>query len=318
MNGIIYKEFLLIILISLIACKKEKKIVIDEITIDQINSISILDTLNLGEYTKISENWREYENNKQELSSFLFDKIKLDKEKEDRFKKSPFNDAEYLSLIGKIELNGNNNTLLLRNPESVYIMYNYNYQGELVDFIEFSKYNQLMCQCVPTLYIDPSGVIHCYTETGYPYYSYVWYKVNDEGKFEITKEYMPPNQEEMSDTERLSYIIKKTPEFKDEKLSLDIGPNDPTFSKSTFLNEKEIETVLFSNNKKVFEVYKEHSSVYKSLYVYGKLKKGDELELIAYPQLMDNRCIIFTLNLEHEIIDIKYFDTEGSEPKEII
>ena len=332
MSGIIYRSVIFGLLLIILGCKNEGKneekkdsVTSKTLNINDIKLITIKDTLFLNENTdQFGDEWRKYQNYKESFTELLVKHKKFDRETSTKYREFHYGDNEELIknsiVFGRIKLNEKFNTIILFTTD-FYILLNYNEKGELIDFLDLSKYNQLFCRCMPKLFIDSKGIINCYIESVAPYYPYVLYNVNNQGKFEIIKKYTPLDQKNMSDADRFQYIIKKTDLLKDiENLRLDIGPNDPIFSRSTLLNIDEIKRIFFSKSKfsqgyynSLLEVLKIKQKDDAGIYIYGKMLSGDKTLLIAYPEMIDDLCVIFILNSKNEITDLKIFNTVHDE-----
>jgi hypothetical protein len=324
MNGIIYRITIICTLFIMFGCKNEsikKELKSNLLSINDIKSIKLQDTLwidyegdDLGEDIDFGKNESQYK-------SLLFDKIALDRESFERFKKFEYNDVktfEWIRIKKRINLHPNYNTVILSTLESVYTLLNYNSKGELIDFLDLSKYHQQICQCTSTVYIDKNGIVHCQIGAGKPFYPYVEYKVNDEGKFEIINQYTPPNEEKMSGPERLDYIIKKTATLNDEvNLNLYLQSDEFDSSNTTFIAEKDVKNVLFSKNQSanIYESFSnsinEYTDVNKDLNILGKIINADKILLICNISGADQFCVIFLLNKTYEITDFKIFSING-------
>lgn len=326
MNGIIYRLAIFGVLFVILGCKYEPKkesVTRKTLSISDIKLITIKDTLFLNENTdQLGEEWRKYQNYKEDFVELLLKRKKFDTETSRKYKEFHYADETSIEnsiIFGRIKLNTDFQSIILSTTD-FFILLNYNMKGELIDFLDLSKYNQLFCRCVPKLFIDSKGIINCYIESGAPYYPYALYKVNNLGKFEIIKNYTPPDQKKMADSERLEFIIKKTDLLSDkENLRLDIGPNDPTFSRSTLLNVDEIKRIVFSKSKmsEEYNGFLEFPEIQQKkdagLYIYGKMLNDDKTLLIAYPEMIDDVCVIFILNSKDEVTDLKVFKTVNEE-----
>jgi hypothetical protein len=323
MNGIC-RITIICTLFFILGCKKEtikKEVKTDELSINDIKLLTLQDTLRLdSEGGDLGEDI-DFGKNESRYKSLLLNKIVLDKEASEQFKKLGYNDEksfEWIKIKKRIILQPNYNTVILSTLESVYTLLNYNSKGELIDFLDLSKYNQQICQCTSKVYIDKNGIIHCRIGSGEPFYPFVNYKVNNKGKFEIVNQYTPPNEEKMSSSERLDYIIKKTTILNDDiDLKSYLQSDEFDSSNTTFVDEKDIQNVLFSKNKSV-KVYKlfsdsinEYTKSVKSLNVLGKILNNDKILLICNLKQADELCVIFILNKTNEITDFRIYNTDG-------
>ncbi len=294
--------------------QKNKVITGSVLNLDSLYQISLMDTLYLRFDTKFSENGIKYSKLKDSFPDLLLKKRKLDEETQKRYKKfiREFN-LTYYNLYGKINLHKNYRTLVLKNPEDSYLLLNYNSKGELIDFKSFNEYSGMVCSCNPVLYIDPKGIIHGYTETGYPDYSYVWYNVNNKGKFDIVKEYTAPLVEEKEPEGRLVDLFDRTLILDDffRVLPADLGDDDEHLSK--FLEFKTGEVflnVLFSesSNIKKRKHEEEVKQFDKQIIVYGKYVLENYTVLLSFIKYEDDYCIVSVLNENKEVVDLKLFE----------
>ena len=324
MNGIIYRITMICTLFVMLGCKNEtikKEIKNNTLSINNIQSIKLQDTLRLdSEGDDLGEDI-DFGKKESQYKSLLFDKIVLDSESYERFKKLGYSDKksfEWIRIKKRINLQPNCNTVILSTLESVYTLLNYNSKDELIDFLDLSKYNQQICQCTSKVYIDKNGIIHCQIESGKPFHPYVDYKVNDKGKFEIVDQFNSPNEDKMPATERLEYIIKKTASVSSNvNLKSYLESDEFTSSNTTFIDEKDIKNILFSKShstdvyKLFYESVTEYTNEAKSVNVLGKVLNKSNLFLICNLSRADQFGIIFVLNKNHEITDSKIFSIEN-------
>lgn len=325
MNGIICRITILCSLFVILGCKKEslnqeaKK---DLLSIDDIKLIKLQDTLRL-DYNgdDLGEN-TDFGNRETQYKSLLFSKMVMDSQVSKRFKQLEYNDEksfEWIKIKKRIKLHSNYNTVILSTGESVYTLLNYNSTGELIDFLDLTKYNQQICQCESEVYIDKKGIVHCQIESGKPFYPFVNYKVNKDGKFEIIDSYTPLNEHKTGGAERLDYIIRKaTLENEDLNLKSFLESDDFTPTNTTLIDEKDIKKVLFSKNNSD-EVYnsflnsiREYTKEDKSLTVLRKVLYKKSLLLICNLNRADQFGVVFILNDKHEVVDFRIFSIEGN------
>ncbi len=324
MNSIICRIMVICALFVMLGCKNEtikKEIKNNPLSINNIKLIKLQDTLRLdSEGDDLGEDI-DFGKNESQYKSLLFDKIVLDSESSERFKKLAYSDKksfEWIRIKKRINLQPNYNTIILSTLESVYTLLNYNSKGELIDFLDLSKYNQQICQCMSKVYIDKNGIIHCQIESGKSFHPYVDYKVNDKGKFEIVDQFNSPNEDKMPATERLEYIIKKTASVgSNVNLKSYLESDEFTSSNTTFIDEKDIKNILFSKSHST-DVYKlfydsvtEYTNEAKSVNVLGKVSNKSNLFLICNLSRADQFGIIFVLNKNHEVIDSKIFSIQN-------
>jgi len=290
--------------------------------------ITTKDTLFLkDDDNQLGEEWRKYVKYKEKYNQILIKNKKFDKETEERFNVSQFLNGEsikYLIIKRKINLHANFNTVIATTPET-FILLNYNSKDELIDFLDLSKYNQQICQCTSKVYIDKNGIIHCQIESGKPFYPYVDYKVNDKGKFDIVDQFIPPNEEKMSARERLEYIIKKTTPVSDEvNLKLYLESDEFTSSNTTFIDEKDIKSILFSksNSADVYKLFYDSIGQYtdedKSVNILGKVLNEGNVVLICNLNMADQIGVIFILNKNDEITNYKILSSNDPSADENI
>ncbi|KIA93931.1 hypothetical protein OA93_20960 [Flavobacterium sp. KMS] len=329
MNGIIYRLTIFSLFIFF-GCKNDSKIKenSNDFNIKSIKLITVKDTLFLkDDNEQFGEEWRDYVKDKEKYNQIFVNNKKFDKETEQRFKKSHFltkESIEYLIIKRRINLHSDFNTLIVTTPET-FILLNYNSKDELIDFLDLSKFNQQICQCTSKVYIDKKGVIHCQIESGKPFHPYVNYKVNDKGKFEIVDQFTPPNEEKMSSTDRLEYIIKKTtPVSGNVNLKSYLESDEFTTSNTTFIDEKDLGNILFSksHSSDVYKLFHDSIGEYtdddKGINVLGKVSNGSSLLLICNLSRADQIGIIFILNKNHEITDYKIFSSDHPSADESI
>lgn len=323
MNSIICRITIICTLFFVLGCKKEtlkKELKTDGLSINNIKLLKLQDTLRLdSEGDDLGEDI-DFGKNESGYKTLLFNKIALNKEASDQFNKLGYNDEksfEWIKIKKRINLQPNYNTVILSTLESVYTLLNYNSKGELIDFLDLKKYNQQICQCSSKVYIDKNGVIHCRIGSGEPFYPFVNYKVNNEGKFEILDQYNPANEEKMSSSERLDYIIKKaTIVNNDIDLKSYLQSDEFDSSNTTFIDEKDIQNVLFSKNKSgnVYKLFldsiNEYTKSAKSLNVLGKILNENKILMICNLKQADEFCAIFILNKTHEITDFRIYNVD--------
>lgn len=330
MNGIIYRITIICTLFILFGCKKEsikKEDKSNVLSINDIKSIKFQDTLWLdyeGDY--LGEDI-DFGKNESQYKSLLFNKMALDHESSERFKKLEYSDVktfEWIKIKKRINLNPNYNTVILSTLESVYTLLNYNSKDELIDFLDLSKFNQQICQCTSSVYINKNGIIHCQIESGKPFYPYVDYKVNDKGKFEIIDQFSPPDEEKMAAPERLEYIIKKAALVVDKvNLKSYLESDEFTSSNTTYIDEKDIKNILFSksHSKEVYKLFCDSIEQYdedKSLNILGKVLNKSNILLICNLSRADQIGVIFILNKNHEITDCKIYSIDHPSTDESI
>ncbi|MGE6355440.1 hypothetical protein ACQKCJ_16350 [Flavobacterium sp. NPDC079362] len=331
MNGIIYRITIICTLFILLGCKKEsikKESKSNVLSINDIELIKFHDTLrldyegdDLGEDINLGKNKFRYK-------SLLFDKMVLESQDLQQFKKLKYNDEksfEWIRIKRRVNLNSNYNTVIISTLESVYTLLNYNSKDELVDFLDLSKFNQQICQCTSSVYINKKGIIHCQIESGKPFHAYVDYKVNDKGKFEIIDQFTPPDEEKMVAPDRLEYIIRKTALVSDNvNLKSYLESDDFTSSNTTYIDEKDIKNILFSksHSKEVYKLFydsiKRYNEKDKSLNVLGKVSNKSNILLICNLNRADQISAIFILNKNHEITDCKIYRIDDQSANERI
>ncbi|MEA9415078.1 hypothetical protein [Flavobacterium sp. PL02] len=331
MNSIIYRITIICTLFVAFGCKNEstkEAFKNNALSIGNIELVEIKDTLRLDYNGDDLGEDIDFGKNESQYKSLLFKKISLNSESSGDFKKLGYNDKkefEWIKIKKRINLNSNYNTVILSTLESVYTLLNYNSKDELIDFLDLSKFNQQICQCTSKVYIDKKGVIHCQIESGKPFHPYVNYKVNDKGKFEIVDQFTPPNEEKMSATDRLEYIIKKTTPVSDNvNLKSYLESDEFTTSNTTFIDEKDVENILFSksHSSDVYKLFHDSIGEYtdddKGINVLGKVSNGSSLLLICNLSRADQIGIIFILNKNHEITDYKIFSSDHPSADESI
>ena len=318
MNGIICRITAISLLLIFFGCKKEsvkKETKNNVLSINDIKLIRLQDTLKLDYNGEDLGDEIDFGKKDSQYKSLIFDKIALSSEDSSELKRLGYSnkkDFEWIRIKKRIKLHSDFNTVMLSTLESQYILLNYNSKDELVDFLDLSKYNQQICQCTSQVYINKNGIIHCQIESGKPFYPYIDYKVNDKGKFEIIDQFIPPNEEKMSNLERLEYIIKKTASVNgDVNIKSYLQSDEFTHSNTTFLNEKEVKSILFSkrHSAEVYKLYYDSFDQYnedtKSLNVLGKVLNKNDVLLICLSE-SERFGMIFKLNKNHEIIDSKF------------
>jgi hypothetical protein len=324
MNRIIYKIIFICTLFSILGCKNEPKRKEikgnDEFNINDIKLITVKDTLRLDyDGDDFGENI-DFGKNESKYKALLFNKIVLDSKTSERFKKLEYTDEksfEWIKIKGSIKLQPNYNTVILSTLESVYTLLNYNLKGELIDFLDLSKYNQQICQCTSKVYIDKKGIIYCEIKSGESSYPYINYRVNKEGKFEIISQHASLNEEKMSASERLDYIINKTTILKGGiNLREFLQSDEFDTSNTTLVKEEDIKKILFSKTKSRV-VYKsfcgfvnEYTEEGRSLNILGKILNKDKVLLICNISNADEFCVILVLNKAHEIINFKVYNVD--------
>lgn len=320
------KIMILCSLFVILGCKKEssnKEVKKDVLRIEDIKLIAIKDTLFIkDDDNQFGEDWRDYQRNKEKYDQLLRRSKKFDEETTERFKTFDFLSQESIKCLiikGRIKLNQNYNTLIVTTPET-FVFLNYNLKGELIDFLDLSKYNQQICQCAPEVYIDKKGIVHCQIESGKPFYPFVNYKVNKDGKFEIIDSYTPPNEQNMGGAERLDYIIRKTTlENEDLNLKYLLESDDFTATNTSLIDEMDIKRVLFSksNSDEVYNSFlnsiNEYTKEDKTLTVLRKVLYKKSLLLICNLNRADQFGVVFILNDKHEVVDFRIFSIEGND-----
>lgn len=318
MNGIIYRITIICTLFLTLGCKKEstkEEVKNNALSIEDIELMKIKDTLRLNYNGDDFGQDIDFGKNESQYKSLLFNKISLDSDSSEDLKKLGYDDKkefEWIKIKKRIKLHSNYNTVILSTLESVYTLLNYNSKDELIDFLDLSKFNQQICQCTSSVYINKNGVVHCQIESGKPFHPYVDYKVNDKGKFEIVDQFTLPNEEKMPAAERLEYIIKKTtPVNGDVNIKSYLQSDEFSPSNTTFLNEKEVKNILFSKShsdggyKLFYNSFNQYNEETKSLNVLGKVSNKNDILLICLSE-SEKFAMIFILNKNHEIIDSKF------------
>ncbi|KIC02678.1 hypothetical protein OA88_07035, partial [Flavobacterium sp. JRM] len=108
---------------------------------------------------------------------------------------------------------------------------------------------------------------------------------------------------------------KTTPVSGNVNLKSYLESDEFTSSNTTFIDEKDVENILFSksHSSDVYKLFHDSIGEYtdddKGINVLGKVSSGSSLLLICNLSRADQIGIIFILNQKHEITDYKIFSS---------